>query len=233
MSFEYQVIRRPRRKTASISVKPDGTVQVMVPATLPEDRVIELIERKGRWIKEKIAHFEDLKSNYSPKEYASGEYFAYLGRNYRLKIVTGSPEDNPVKLAKGWFRIHVPADITAKAHNQLVVDQLSGWYQEHASARLKEKAQNFAQLMGVTPSSIGIKGYKSRLGTCHSDGRVYFNWRIIMAPHAVVDYVVVHELSHLVHHDHSKNFWKCVERVLPDYIERKAWLRVNARRLML
>lgn len=231
MTFEYQVIRRPRRKTASISVKPDGTVQVLVPASLPEDRVVELVERKGRWIKEKIAYFEEFKSNYSPKKYTSGESFAYLGRNYRLKIVTGSPEDRPVKLMNGSFHIQVPADITRKKHDQLVVDQLSDWYREHASVRLKEKARSFAQLMGVTPSFIGIKGYKSRLGTCHADGRVYFNWRIIMAPHAVVDYIVVHELSHLVHHDHSKNFWKCVARVLPDYVERKAWLRANGRGL--
>ena len=76
----------------------------------------------------------------------------------------------------------------------------------------QRRPKSLLQLMGVAPASVGIKGYKSRLGTCHSDGRVYFNWRIIMAPHAVVDYVIVHELSHLVHHDHSKNFWNHVER---------------------
>ena len=231
MTFEYQVIRRPRRKTAAITVKPDGTVQVVVPASLSEDRVIDLIERKGRWIKEKLAGFEKLKSNKSQKKYASGESFAYLGRNYRLKVVTGDPENNPVKLVNGRFLIRVPASLTKKAHDQLVVDQLSGWYQSHAAARLQEKARSFAQQMGVAPASVGIKGYKSRLGTCHSDGRVYFNWRIIMAPHAVIDYVIVHELSHLAHHDHSKNFWNHVEGVLPDYLEGKAWLRANGQGL--
>jgi len=231
VAFEYQVIRRPRRKTAAITVKPDGTVQVVVPASLSEDRVIDLIERKGRWIKEKLADFEKLKSNNRQKKYASGESFAYLGRNYRLKVVTGDPENNPVKLMNGKFLIHVPASLTKKAHDQLVVDQLTCWYQSHAAVRLPEKAQIFAQLMGVAPASVGIKGYKSRLGTCHSDGRVYFNWRIIMAPHAVVDYVIVHELSHLVHHDHSKNFWNHVEGVLPNYLESKAWLRANGRGL--
>lgn len=227
MAFEYQVIRRPRRKTASISVQPDGTIRVLVPASLPEDKVIELMEQKSQWIKEKIAHFEDCKRSYSPKEYVSGEAFAYLGRNYKLKLVTGDPENNAVRLINGRFNVQVPAGITKKAHQQLVVDQLSRWYQEHASAHLQEKVHRFSQQLGVTPSSAGIKGYKSRLGTCHSDGRVYFNWRIIMAPHAVVDYVVVHELSHLRHHNHSKKFWKCVERALPDYHERKTWLRAN------
>ena len=85
--------------------------------------------------------------------------------------------------------------------------------------------------MGVNPASAGVKGYKSRWGSCHSDGRVYFNWRIIVAPHSIVDYVVAHELCHLVHHDHSKKFWKLLGTIIPDYAERKEWLKVNGRGL--
>jgi predicted metal-dependent hydrolase len=105
------------------------------------------------------------------------------------------------------------------------------WYQEHAIVRLRQKVKRYAKQMGISPASVGVKGYKSRWGSCHSDGRIYFNWRIIVAPHSVVDYVVVHELCHLLQHDHSKKFWKRVCRVLPDYEERKAWLKLNGRGL--
>lgn len=231
ISFDYQVIRRPRRRTASISVKPDCSVQVMVPATLSDQKIDELVKRKSRWIRNKIAQFQEIQRNSKEKEYVSGESFTYLGRNYRLKVVTGDPEENPVKLMNGKFYVHIPDYVTKEERVELVKNQLSIWYQEHAVTRLREKVRRYAKQMGVDPHSVGIKGYKSRWGSCHSDGRVYFNWRIIVAPHSIVDYVVVHELCHLVHHDHSKKFWKLLGTIIPDYAERKEWLKVNGRGL--
>jgi predicted metal-dependent hydrolase len=111
--------------------------------------------------------------------------------------------------------------------NQRVKGQLSLWYQEHAEIKLSEKVTRYAKQMGVSPASVGVKGYRSRWGSCHSDGRVYFNWRIIAAPHSIVDSVVVHELCHLVHLDHSRKFWNLLNTIIPDYAERKAWLKVN------
>ena len=99
--------------------------------------------------------------------------------------------------------------------------------------RLREKVQQYAEDMNVAPRAVGVKGYRSRWGSCHSDGRLYFNWRIIIATHSVVDYLVVHELCHLVHGDHSKKFWKLVQDMLPDYQERRDWLRTNGRGLTL
>jgi len=84
--------------------------------------------------------------------------------------------------------------------------------------------------MGVTPSSVGIKSFKSRWGSCHVNGDIVFNWKIVMAPNRIVDYVVVHELCHLKHHDHSPKFWKAVEKVIPDYKDCKRWLKDNATR---
>ncbi|WP_319549362.1 YgjP-like metallopeptidase domain-containing protein [Desulfogranum marinum] len=107
-SFEYRVIRRPRRKTASISVKPDCTVQVIVPATLSEQKVTELVERKRQWIRRKLDHFREIKKKDKEKQYVSGESFAYLGRNYRLKVVDGS---GSVKLSSGRFYVYIPSSI--------------------------------------------------------------------------------------------------------------------------
>lgn len=228
--FDYQIIRRPRRKTASISVKPDCSVRVLVPSTLPEQKIVELVERKSQWIQGKIDHFQEIQGNDREKEYISGESFTYLGRNYRLKIVSDGANDGAndgVKLINGRFYVNAPSDMPQDARNQLVVEQLTEWYREHAVVRLRDKTRRYAKQMNLSPVSVGIKDYKSRWGSCHTDGRIYYNWRVIIAPHSIVDYVVVHELCHLVHGDHSKKFWKLLGSIIPDYVERKQWLKVN------
>ena len=105
------------------------------------------------------------------------------------------------------------------------------WFKEHAQQRLREKSLRYAKIVGVTPSSVDIKAFKSRCGSCSTGGRIQFNWKIIIAPNRVVDYVVVHELCHLRQHDHSPKFWQCVERVFPDHQECREWLKVNGRKL--
>lgn len=230
VEFDYQIIRRPRRKTASISVKPDCSVRVVVPASLPEHKIVDLVKRKSNWIINKIIHFQEIKKSHKVKEYVSGESFTYLGRNYRLKVVSG---DGDVKLVNGRFYVPVPSETSDKDRDSIVVQQLTNWYAEHAMDRLIEKTKRYGQQIGVSPTSVGIKGFRSRWGSCHSDGRIYFNWRIIIAPHSIVDYVVVHELCHLVHNDHGKKFWKLLESIIPDYAARKQWLKVHGSSLIL
>ena len=115
--------------------------------------------------------------------FVSGECFTYLGRNYRLKIFAGgtdSDADSGVNLVNGRFFVQVPPDVTKEVHNQLVVDQLSTWYREHAVVRLHQKTKRYALQMGVSPASVGIKDYKSRWGGCSVDGRIYYNWKVIV-----------------------------------------------------
>lgn len=90
---------------------------------------------------------------------------------------------------------------------------------------------HYAKLIGVPPNAVGIKSFKSRWGSCHVNGNIMYNWKIIMAPNRIVDYVVVHELCHLKHHDHSPKFWKAVEKVILDYRDCKEWLKENGRSL--
>lgn len=229
VDFHYQVIRRPRRRTASISVTPDNSVTVVVPESLSENQIVQLVNRKKGWIKGKILFNDHVRKYHKPKQYISGESFSYLGKNYRLKIIQGKPDG--VKLTKGRFTVQVPENITKEEREYLILTQLSNWYREHALERLRIKSERFSEVIGVHPSSIGVKAYKSRWGSCTSTGDVNFNWKIIMAPHSIVDYVVVHELCHLKYHDHSKAYWKLVSKIMPDYRERKEWLRVNGFRL--
>jgi len=218
--FVAEVIRTRRRKTASIKID-EGAVSVVVPQALPQERIQQLLTDKKKWIREKL-YLQSQTRPVTSKEYVSGEAFPYLGRNYRLKVVAGSYQ--PAKLLQGKLVVSMPEAIQAP---NSIRNAIVRWYRLHALDRLKEKTNRYAAVIGKAPTKVDIKTYKSRWGSCHADGRVLYNWKIIMAPNRIVDYVVVHELCHLIHHDHSPRFWKAVERVMPDYAECKEWLKVN------
>ena len=218
-----KVIRTDRRKTATIKIV-EGDVHVIVPQHLSQKRIEELIKQKANWIRQKL-HLQASIQPVRPKEYVSGEAFSYLGKNYRLKLSEGDTEG--VKLKGGRFMLEVKNSLTGKARAQYVQTQLAQWYRDHAEQRLRDKAERYAPLLGVFPNSINVKYFKARWGSCAIHGDVTFNWRIIMAPHRIVDYMVVHELAHLKHHDHSPKFWKSVESVIHDYRECREWLKIN------
>jgi len=231
MDFEYEIIRRPRRKTASISVRPDHSVVITVPGTLSQHRIDQFVQSKTRWIRNRLRFNSEIQGRFKPKQYVSGEVFSYLGRNYRLQVEQG--EIRPAGFKLGRLTVHVSPAASEQEKKQQVVEQLTEWYRKHALQRLREKTARFSARLGVTPTNVGIKAYKSRWGSRHVDGRIYYNWRIIMAPHPVVDYLVVHELCHLVHHNHSRTYWMLVESIMPDYREAKKWLKENGASLTI
>ena len=224
--FFAEVIRTSRRKTASVKVD-DGKVSVVVPEKLADSRIEELVNKKSRWIKEKLLIHSESRP-VKPKEYVSGECFTYIGRNYRLKVITDSTPS--VKLVGGRLVATLP---DGSKNPEKVCNALTQWYRTHAEKRLQQKVKRYAKIIGIEPVSVGIKSFKSRWGSCSVKGEILFNWKIIIAPNRIIDYLVVHELCHLKRHDHSPEFWKCVERVIPDYLECKEWLKENGRGLVV
>lgn len=218
-----KVTRTSRLKTAAIKVI-EGEIQVIVPQDLSAIRIESLVRSKTSWIRKRLQEQAARKPG-KPKEYVSGEAFSYLGKNYRLKLLKG--DDQGVKLRGGRFVVEISDSIKAHDKKRFVQKQIISWYGEHSLPRLRQKVERYAPLLGVSPRSINIRQYKARWGGCSAKGDITFNWRIIMAPHRIIDYVVVHELCHLKHHNHSPAFWKCVEQVLPDYAESRAWLKLN------
>lgn len=222
--FIAEVIRTNRIKTADVRVE-DGAVSVVVPMELPQDRISTILSDRNQWVRNKIIlHRETMPIG--AKEYVSGESFSYLGRNYRLKVNRG--HFKPVRLVQGRLLVTVPegTDQPHMVHNALV-----RWYKHRAEQKLQEKVARYADIVGAYPAGVGVKTFKSRWGSCSSKGKIDFNWKIIMAPNRIVDYVVVHELCHLKRHDHSEKFWKLVGQIVPEYAECKEWLRFNSKRL--
>jgi predicted metal-dependent hydrolase len=224
--FIAEVIRTNRRKSADIRVE-EGSVSVIVPINTSSEKIDELLSAKRRWIREKInLHQESAPA--STKQYVSGEAFAYLGRNYRLKVERGNFA--PVKLLNGRLLVTVPQG-TEQPH--MIRNALVRWYKRQAAQKLADKVERFAPVVGVEPAGVGIKTFRSRWGSCTAKGKLEFNWQIMMAPNRMVDYVVIHELCHLIRHDHSPDFWREMARVMPEYQECREWLRQKAMFLTL
>jgi predicted metal-dependent hydrolase len=224
--FVAQVNRTDRIKSATIKVE-DGVVVVVVPKTLSQGRIQTLLDNKTLWVKQKIALHPGSHPPHK-KQYVSGEAFSYLGRNYRLKINEG--ELTPIKLIQGCLTMSVPKD---SSEHKMIKYALISWFRRRAELKLREKIIRYSLIVGVETNGYKVTSFQSRWGSCTPRGRVDFNWKIIMAPNPMVDYVVVHELCHLKQHAHSPQFWKLVENIMPDYAERKEWLRVNGASLIL
>ena len=219
--FKVDVVRTGRKRSASIGLL-GGLVTVRVPRTLSERLIRDLIAKRTPWIKRKLQEQSD-RPNIPPKKYVSGELVAYLGKHYRLKVVIGSPPS--IKLGRGYFEATVTK--TDSDPTSTIRALLKVWYRSLAEKRLSEKTVRLAKVVGVNPTSVTVKDYKSRWGSCSTQGDISYNWRIILAPHSVVDYVVVHELCHMLEHNHSRRYWQHVERHVPNWREYREWLKHN------
>jgi hypothetical protein len=226
---EYTIIRRVHRKTASIIISPDKTVKVVVPAFVDDVEIARLISSKRRWISKKLAELNSRQTGPCPHYYREGETFPFLGKQLRLQVKNGAGAD--VVLADDTITLALPLPFPDKTRQRLIRTRLCLWYNRMALQILTDKSHQLGRLCGVKPEFIGIKDYRSRWGCCFGDGRIYYNWKIIGAPESIVDYVVIHELCHLVHPNHSPKYWQLVNQCLPDWPGRRAWLRGNGHTL--
>lgn len=224
-NLSIEVIRTKRKKTASINIS-NGSVQVIVPDKISDFKVKELIKKRTSWIRKKLEEESKIIIS-SPKEYISGESFTYLGRNYRLKVFKGNKPE--VKLIGGYLEV----SYLKKSKKTTIKDILIDWYKDHAIKRLTEKTNRYAKIIGVVPNSISIRDYKSRWGSCSSKGEISYNWKIIIAHHHIVDYIVIHELCHLKHPNHSSLYWKSVKHIMPDYQVCREWLKFHRNELLV
>lgn len=223
--FVADIIRSPRRKTAAIKIQ-KGKVFVIVPDYLTISAIESLLAKKNRWIKEKLAIQNEIIA-LKPKEFVSGEAFSYLGRDHPLKIESGLYPSIQLHQDELVVSVRDETADNSKAIKQLLIK----WYKKQAESELRDKTESYSRIIGVNPSSVTVKSFKSRWGSCSITGGIQYNWKIMIAPDRIVNYVVIHELCHILHHNHSPAFWKAVERYCHDYRNCGAWLKINGARL--
>ena len=217
----YAIRRSARRKkTVAVTVDPAGRVVLLAPEHSSPDELDRIVARKAEWIVRRLRRAESHGPAPSPREFVSGESVVYLGRHYRLKVQPHAGGE--AKLRGGW--LHVPAPEGAGQPAQ-VRDALISWFRHHAGRRLPERVAAWRAKAGVRMPSVIVSNQQKRWGSCDRNGAIRLNWRIIQAPMRLVDYIVVHELVHLRHRGHGREYWQAVGRVMPDYERRRDDLR--------
>lgn len=213
----------------AIHINPMATVTVFSPRHLDDEKIRMIVRKKARWILEKQEKMERKRHSNLMKEFVSGESFPYLGKHYRLKVIKTSKETTgKCRLTNGRFLVEINGNHEAEINRTVVKKALVDWYLERAENKIKERVDRFSQQIGKWPKSIKIKNQERRWGSCSRKGTIRFNWKIIMAPISVMDYVIVHELCHLIHPPHSAHFWQKVQMIIPDYKHKREWLRENS-----
>lgn len=226
--IRYRIIRTGSRRSVGIAVTPAGSVVVRAPKAVSSRTLKKIVRTKAPWIYKKLLNFSELHSSgHAGKEFVSGETFKYLGRGHRLRISHG--EFAACSLVNGRFIVAIPPCKSRRKQAAAVRLSLIAWYHPHASKRLNERVAYWSRKMGLRPPRLILCDQRQRWGSCNATGDLRINWRVIQAPLKLVDYVIVHELAHLVYPDHSKSYWKLVKRTLPDFEIRKETLRMTGK----
>ncbi|GLI39486.1 M48 family metallopeptidase [Geobacter hydrogenophilus] len=220
--ISYQVVRS-RRATADIIIERNGQVLVRAPESIPDERIEDMIEAKRYWIYQNLAEWRDLNATRVLREYRNGEGFLYLGRSYRLMLV--SEQSEPLLLKNGRFCLR--RDLVDEGAIEAAKAAFREYYINRGIERITQRVNYYAPKVGVVPRDVDIRELGNRWASCSPNGNLAFHWKCIMAPQTIVDYIVVHELCHFYYLDHTDAFWNEVDKVIPSYRERKEWLRVN------
>lgn len=216
--LDFALRRSPRRRTMQITVERNGELILAAPPSVGFAALRRFVMEKRFWIYTKLAEKDRLKRVVPKKEFVDGEGFLYLGRSYRLKLV--DTQDMPLKLSAGRFCLR--RDAVPQARNHFM-----SWYGEHARAWLTARLPDWQSRMQVDAAGLTVQDLGYRWGSCGKAGRLYFHWKTILLPPRIAEYVVVHELVHLHEPHHTPAFWRRMERAMPDYEQRKAWLDVQ------
>jgi predicted metal-dependent hydrolase len=207
--------RSAQRRTMQITVERTGQLVLSAPPEVGIDRLREFVSEKRFWIYTKLAEKEQLHRKVPRKEFVGGEAFLYIGRSHRLKLV--DEQDLPLKLVNGRFALRRDAQAGAREH-------FIRWYSERARVWLSGRVADYQSRMEVAPAGVKVQDLGYRWGSCGKGDWLYFHWKTILLPARIAEYVVVHEIAHLHEPHHTPAFWLRVERAMPDYAQRRAWL---------
>lgn len=213
MSNEVKIIKKDV-KNITLKVRPNGEAILTVPKTASDEHIKFIIKKRAKWIAQKRTFFASFKT--PQKKYVSGEDFRYLGRSYRLKVVQSKEER--VKLQCGYLELFVKDKNDLKRKENLVYE----WYYEKATLYFFNILQEFNKIVKQDIKSVKIRQMKTRWGSCNPyKSYINLNIELIKKPKACIEYIVFHELAHLLYPDHSKKFYDYLSLYMPDWQKRK------------
>lgn len=216
----YLLRRSPRRRTVGLKIDKSG-LTVSVPTRTPQRAWEAILLEKSGWVLDKL---EEMRARSVPAfNWRDGEWLPFLGGPVELVVEHGAPRARP-SLDDGQLRVALPDPSDTSALETRIVQ----WYRREALAFFQQRITFYARQLDVSVSRLGLSSARTRWGSCTSGGSIRLNWRLIKAPPSVIDYVVIHELAHLVELNHSPSFWQIVAQLCPDYAGQRAMLKEQA-----
>jgi predicted metal-dependent hydrolase len=200
---------------------------VRAPLDQSRDEIDAFVAEERIWIHQKLSQKASLNRKRPKREFVNGQGFLYLGKSYRLKLVDNEVPNpkrlrngTPICLKYGYFELPEGEKQSARQH-------FVTWYTEKTEKKLKERIPRYDKRIGIQVERLRVSDLGHRWASYSRKGTISFNWRSVMAPIWVFDYILVHELAHMVERRHSKKFWRVVARIMPDYEEQVRWLNEN------
>lgn len=224
-------VKYKNRKSLQISITSEGKLIVSAPFGLSEERIGDILKSKEDLLKKRLSAYK----NYTPPTgFGENSGISFLGKNHEINLVENSKIPK-IKIELKDFQIFLSFNpsIPQNLRKDMFEENLKKWILEKAYFELDQRMKKYSKSTGFLYRSWRLKDQKTRWGSCSSKKNISLNWRIVMAPEKIVDYVIIHELCHLKHLNHSKEYWDLVKKFTPDYLSSKKWLRENGHLLKL
>lgn len=215
MEITPKIIRSHKRRTLSISVNSDAVLVARAPLFMSDIKILKFLTEHTAWIEKAVMERQKVNAEIPKKQFIHGEEFLYLGVSYPLKVV--SELKRPLEFDNGFF-LH----LHHQERGKLIFER---WYKTEAKKIFLGRIDFYAKIMGVKFCGLKVTNPIRQWGCCNSKDSISLNWKLIMAPLHVLDYVVIHELAHIIHKNHSKRFWAKVGKFDPEYKSNKLWLK--------
>lgn len=231
--ISYSIRKSHRAKYVRLSIGADG-LHVVAPYSMDDSVISSIIEKNQKWIIKKLESRNQRLTQIPPvREFVSGEKLLFMDNSYPLKVLEHKGRYTNVELTDGQFVVAINADLSIEKRREEIKRKLEQWYISRAKELFTKRLELFSNKIGVKVNTVRVKNQKTRWGSCSQKGNLNFNWKLIMAPRFIFDYVVVHELCHIKQMNHSKEFWLLVENQISDYKEMRKWLKDNGNTLNL
>lgn len=230
---QYELVTSDRKKTIELVIDFNKGFTVKAPKGMTKEEIIKNLHRKEKWIINNLDKMSDILKNETNKEFVSGEKFLLRGRRYALKV-TKSKKDLPsLDFNKSKFLAVVPSQLKEEQYATILRPLFVQFYKRKAEKIINERMKKYIKYFKTEPKQIVVTELKNKWGSCSKNNQIRYNWRIVLAKTSIIDYMVVHELCHMVQKNHSDKYWKEVKRILPDYEKSKSWLRENSEMLKI
>ena len=227
-SVPYRIRRSDRARHARILVEP-GSVEVVVPRRFPMREVAPFVEEKRPWIERTLRRMRQSEAEQPPARLEDGGDVPYLGERLSLRVRVEPRRVRP-HVARQGASLHVAV---ARGDEHTLRDAFARWYRRRARDEIEPRLDAAAARAGTRYASLQIRSQRTRWGSCSSSGAMSFNWRLLLAPTEILDYVVEHEVAHLEVADHSERFWRLLAERCPEWRARERWLRRHGHTLRL